>query len=179
MFEPARRASSAWQRVIEVEKIEDPQAEYDALKDVVRLPVNKLFDRHALQDQMNEASANSHRARLLFLEIKKRAEQYERAVRPELAALRRTALKRLTDWVRVQDASRRKTVTDEMVLDQLADSPDLVARYNEVMDNLGEMAQVMGAAESLAHTWRDRMWLLQKMADALPKMAREREEEPR
>jgi hypothetical protein len=166
-----------FQRVIMVDPIDDPQAEYDRLKSIGALPQDELFDRYKLQDAINEAARHSHQARLLHTEIRKRAERYRRACGPKLAELRRRALRMLTDWIRVEDASRRKTVTDEMVMDQLHSSPDLDREYCAVMDNLGEMDQVVEASLSLAYSWRDRMSLLQSMASALPKMDREWPEE--
>lgn len=167
------RKLPAMQRVIVLDPIGDPQAWYNELKELGKLPVDKLFDRYELQDRLNDAAANYHRARQLQLHLAREAERYERSVRPEIADVRRRALKRLTDWVRVEDASRRKTVTDEMVMDQVFASEDLAMRYNAVAEKLAEMKQVVGVAESLVDAWRNRMFLLQGMSNALPKVAKE------
>lgn len=167
------RQTPAMQRVIEIDPIEDPQALYEKLEKLGKLPMNELFNRHVIQVHLNEAAQNYHQARQLHLTLLKEQDSYARATHPELADVRRTALKRLTDWIRVQDASRRKTVTDEMVMDQVFAAPDLAARYNAVMDRLADMRQAVGVTESLVDSWKNRMFLLQGMSNALPKVSRE------
>lgn len=157
-------------RVIEVEQIENPQDEYEKLRQLSAIPVNQLFDRYEIQMRLDDASTSGHRARVLYLHALRMFERFERSVRPELASIRDLALRRLTEKQRLQNTSKRKIMTERDVEDYVHLDNQLRERFNVVTEQLEDGRQAVAVLESLATAWKERVHILQTMASALPKV---------
>jgi hypothetical protein len=170
LIQPESHSLPARASVVEVGKIENPQAEYERLKQLSNLPLNKLFDRYELQTRLEAATANGHQSRVLYLHAAMEQEKYERALKPEQAAIRYTALRRLSEKQRLDRTSTRKFMTERDVDDYVYSDEQLRVRYDDVADKLAEVKHAVDVLKSLADAWKERVFVLQAMANAMPKV---------
>jgi hypothetical protein len=167
--EPAQHAP-ARARVVEIERIENPQAVYDRLKQLSVLPINQLFDRYEIQAKLNEMASNGHQSRVLYLHAFREQEKFERRMRPELAGVREMALRRLTAKQRLEQTSRRKIMTERDVEDYIYLDVDLRVRYDKALEQISEGQHAVDVLKSLADAWREKVYIVQMMAGALPRV---------
>lgn len=141
----------------------DVAGEYERLKDVARIPVEKLTDPYFISSHINNASKNAHVAFLMFLKARREADMFELEYLREMREFTRLAMARITTWMEGAKLVR-KQITSSMIQEEIVAAPDTGVRYRELMEKRQELHDIRDAMQQFANLWGDRRSSLQTQA---------------
>jgi hypothetical protein len=138
----------------------DMVKEYERLEHLAEIPMDKLRNREEIMIQMNTAAKEAHRAHILYAKAKRICDEYERDVVRRLAGPRKTAVRRVEQWLHLHQI-RGKSITEKMVNDELLSDPKLSESYMKAVRRLDDVREIRDNFKSLANQWNNRVSLLQ------------------
>jgi len=138
-------------------------AEYTALKDVAKIPADKLLDRMELMRAINSCSKNARAANKVFLKARAAREFYRIDFDRSLRDLTRRATENVDRWMADNDV-KKKQITKDMVQQELSSDPKLSKEYTLLIEKREEMRSIKSDCEVLATEWSNRQWTLRAQA---------------
>lgn len=149
----------------------DVAHEYERLKEVARIPVEKITDPYIISTMINNASKNAHLAFLMYLKAQREAEIFEIDYHRRMRELTRLAMARITDWMEGAKLMR-KQITQSMITEEIAAGTDTRGQYETLVRERQEMNDIKEAMKNFAQLWSDRRSSLQTQSQ-LAKQKRE------
>lgn len=141
----------------------DVAGEYERLKEVSRVPVEKITSAYFLSTHINSVSKNAHSAFLMYLKARRESELYEIEYKREMRELTRLAMARITAWMKHAELVR-KQITESMIVEEIAAGADTRERYEELITKRIELRDIADAMKSFSQLWADRRSSLQTQA---------------
>lgn len=155
----------------------DVAAEYERLKEISRIPADKLTDPHVISSHLNSASKNAHVAFLMYLRARREASLFEIEYKREMRELTRLAMARITAWMKNAELVR-KQITESMIQEEIAAALDTRERFEALSKRKQDLQDLQDAMKNFAELWSDRRSSLQSQS-ALAKQKREVVLDPR
>jgi len=149
----------------------DVAYEYERLKEVARIPVEKITDPYVINTVINNASKNAHLAFLMYLKAQREAELFEIDYNRRMRELTRLAMARITDWMEGAKLVR-KQITQSMITEEIAAGADTRGQYEALVRERQEMRDISDALKNFSQLWSDRRSSLQTQSQ-LAKQKRE------
>lgn len=141
----------------------DMMKAYSDLKDVGRVPVDRLRDKQSLAECINSAPVQAMNAIILYLKAKKMREQYEVECLKTMRHLKRVAMMKLELHMKEFGYSR-KQITKDMIEEEIAACPETSSEFLDMKERLFDLRGVEGLLEALARRWAGREISLQTQA---------------
>lgn len=141
----------------------DVAGEYERLKEVSRVPADKLTDPHIISSHINVAAKNAHSAFLMYLKARREAELYEIEYKREMRELTRLAMARITAWMKHAELVR-KQITESMIVEEIAAGADTRERYEFLVQKRQELLDVKDALKNFSELWTGRISSLQSQS---------------
>jgi hypothetical protein len=155
-----------WSQAVESFRRElnvDVAGEYERLKEMAKIPAEKLTDSYFISVQINNASKNAHIAFLMFLKARREAELFEIEYMREMRELTRLSMARITSWMEGAKLAR-KQITQAMIQEEIAAGMDTRERYSVLSERRQELHDIRDAMQNFSQMWADRRSSLQTQA---------------
>lgn len=149
----------------------DVATEYEKLKDLSKIPVEKLTDPYYISVHINNASKNALTAFLMYMKAKRRFEMFEIDFLKGMRDLTRIAISRLAIWIETAEIGR-KQITQEMIKEEIAAGRDTGETYRLLVEKRQDLISIRDAMQQFSKLWNDRISALQTQA-SLAKTKRE------
>lgn len=131
---------------------------YKTLKEVGRLPADKLFDRDVLSEAINECHHNSRLANLIYLKAKAEREYFRIEFARDMRELQREATETVDAWLKANKS--RKQATKDMIEQEMASNDELKEQYKYLIQRQEELRGIRDDCKLLATEWAERKWTL-------------------
>ena len=133
----------------------DIQKEYKLLKEVGRVPANKLTDRVALLEAINASGENATKAQMIFGKARKERELFRITKDAKMRHLKMLATARVKSWL--ESSGIKKQITIDMVIEEICSHGDTRKDYEEIITEELELKEIKDNCEALQKAWFSRM----------------------
>lgn len=140
-------------------RVEDYVKEYMELEEKFSIPANKLYDPHALANEIFKSTNFLDRAYRLHLTVKVEYEKKNIDLERERYEMYLIAVERVADLLRLAGANR-KSITEKMVDGEAMKKE----RYVEIVNEIAENSAIIERCKSLVKCWEHRCISLQAYA---------------
>jgi hypothetical protein len=144
----------------------DIKLEYERLKDVGRIPTDKLKDRHALVIALNECGRNAVRARIIASQARRMRELFNIRYHREMREINRAATRQIQEWMD-DKGIKKKQITNGMILEEIASTPMYAKRYAALLAEREELKSIREVLKEFAQQWSERKGTIQSQLGAL------------
>ena len=149
----------------------DVVGEYERLKEMSKIPVDKITDPYYISTHINGASNKAHKAFLIYHKARRQKELFEIDFNKKMRELSRLAMARIANWME-KTSLPRKQITQSMILEEIAAGSDTSEEYRDLVEKMEELKDIKDAMQNFAQMWSDRRSSLQTQA-SLAKTKRE------
>jgi hypothetical protein len=141
----------------------DVKKAYEELREIATVPVEKISSGPFLSEQINEASKRAHRAHVIYLVAKRRADLYEIDFKKAERNWTRIATARIAGWYEVAGFGK-KVISREMIEQEIIAGKDCGDEYKKMKERLLELRGIEDLLKNFAQLWSDRRSSLQTQA---------------
>lgn len=144
----------------------DVMETYERLKNIARVPVDKMRDKHVLSRYINTAARDAVDANVI---ARHAAEQRNLQKIDEMVLMKRLkniAMKRIRDQLEA-DGITKKQITKDMIEEEIASGSDTGKLYRNMVEKREELRKIRDILNEFAKQWNQRVSSLQSQLKAL------------